>query len=950
MTAMAVAPGTRFGPYEIVVAIGAGGMGEVYRARDTRLHRDVAIKVLPAALTGDAAARERFLREARAVASLSHPNICTLHDVGETGDGQVFLVMELLHGETAQLRTAQGPLEIATLMDAGIALADALETAHAAGIVHRDIKPANVVLTERGPKILDFGVAQTRPVAPASSARTALPDVQLTAPGTSVGTVAYMSPEQLRGEAVDARSDLFSFGLVLFELATGRPAFSGGTTAAIAAAILHHAPVAPSALRPGLSPRIDEVVLKALEKDRGLRYQSAAEIRTDLQRVKRDTAAVPVTPPPTSRPVARRFRRWPAMAAVASLLITGIAVAALYLRRPSLLTETATLVLADFVNTTGDPVFDDTLRQGLVVQLQQSPFLSLASEQRVRHTLRLMGRADDAPLTGDVAREACERIGGGAVLEGSIASLGTQYVLGLRAESCGGGEVLAEEQAQAASKEDVLDALSRAASAFRIRVGESLTTVEQHNRPLEEASTPSLDALKAHSAGIKVQFTVGLNAAVAHYKRAIEIDPGFAVAHAQLGLAYSILGESVLAAQSTSEAYRLRGRATDRERFFITATYQRQVTGNLEGAQRTFETWAETYPRDLVPPGLSSGFTYKGTGDYEKSIAAATRGIALDPDFIAPYSNLGFSLLHLDRVAEAERVIARAAARNLDGPDLVILRYLIAFLRGDQTAMDREAARAQGDAGIDELVHEVRAQVAARSGQLQRARSLSRRAVELTQKAGRSERAAVFQVGAAVWEAFYGNTQAARQTATDALALSTGRDVSYGAAFALASSGDVSSAQALVGELERRYPEDTSVVTQYLPTLRGLLALRQGRPADAIAHLEAALPNELGIPPTNFVGFFGSLYSAYVRGQAYLASDRPADAVTEFRKILTHRGLVFADPVGAMARLHLGRALAASGERDQARAAYEDLLTLWSGADADLPLAQQAKAEAANLR
>ena len=947
---MAVAPGTRFGPYEIVGAVGAGGMGEVYKARDTRLHRDVAIKVLPAAVTGEAAARERFLREARAAASLSHPNICTLHDVGETGDGRVFLVMELLHGDTAQQRAAQGALEVATFVDTGIALADALETAHKSGIVHRDIKPANVVLTARGPKILDFGVAQMRPAALASSAGTALPDPQLTSPGTAVGTVAYMSPEQLQGEALDARSDLFSLGLVLFELATGRPAFTGGTSSAIAAAILHHAPAAPSTLRPGLPSRIDEVVLKALEKDRALRYQSAAEIRADLQRVKRDSDAAAVLPAATSRPAARGFRRWPAVAAVASLLAVSIAVWIVDHRRPSpLLTDTATLVLADFVNTTGDPVFDDTLRQGLAVQLQQSPFLSLVSDQRIRQTLRLMGHAADAPLTGAVAREACERLGGGAMLEGSIASLGTQYVLGLRAEHCGSGDVLAEEQVQAANKEDVLDALSRAASAFRTRVGESLTTVEQHNRPLEEASTPSLDALKAYSAGVKVAFTEGLSAAVPLYKRAVEIDPGFALAHARLGLDYSILGESELAARSTSEAYRLRDRATDRERFFITATYQRQVTGNLEAAQRTFETWGEMYPRDIIPPALSSGFTYKGTGDYEKAIAAATRALTIDPDFTPAHANLAYCNLYLGRPQEARQVLERAAARKVESPGFQILRYLLAFLRDDRVAMDREVAGAQSDSEVDLLVQHAEALTLARSGQVQRARTLSRRAVERTQKTGQHERAAVFQTGAAVWEAFYGYADAAQRSARDALRISRGRDVVYGAAFALALTGEVAEAQTLADELAKRFPEDTSVQTQYLPTLRGLLALLRKDPDAAIAQLEAALPNELGIPATNFVAFFGSLYSAYVRGQALQALDRPAEAVAEYQKILDHSGLVFSDPVGAMARLHLARALAASGDRAKARAAYQDLVTLWNDADADLPLLRQAKAEIATL-
>ena len=756
-----------------------------------------------------------------------------------------------------------------------------------------------------------------------------------------------MSPEQLRGEALDARSDLFSLGLVLFELATGRPAFTGGTSSAIAAAILHHAPALPSSLRPGLPSRIDEVILKALEKDRALRYQSAAEIRADLQRVKRDSDAAAVVPAASSRPAAGALRRWPAIAAVASLLAVGFAGWAFYRRSPSpLLADSATLVLADFVNTTGDPVFDDTLRQGLAVQLQQSPFLSLVSDQRIQQTLRLMGHPADAALTGAVAREACERLGGGAMLEGSIASLGTQYVLGLHAEHCGSGDVLAEEQAQAASKEDVLDALSRAASAFRTRVGESLSTIEQHNRPLEEASTPSLDALKAFSAAVA---SSARHDALPLYQRALEIDPGFALAHARLGLSYSISGESELAIQSTSEAYRLRDRATDRERFFITATYQRQVTGNLVEAQRTFETWGKMYPRDIIPPALSSGFTYKGTGDYEKAIVAATRALTIDPDYAPAHGNLAVCNLYLGRPQEARQVLERAAARKVEAPGFRILRYQLAFLQDDRAAMDREVAAAQSDSEADLEVQHAEALTSARSGRLQQARTLSRRAVDLTRKVGQHERAAVFQTGAAVWEAFYGYAEAANQTARGALRISRGRDVVYGAAFALALTGEMAEAQTLADELAKRFPEDTSVLTHYLPTLRGLLALQRKDPGAAIAQLEAARPNELGIPATNFVAWFGSLYSAYVRGQAFQALGRSAEAAAEFQKILDHRGLVFSDPVGAMARLHLARALAASGDRAGRSAAYQDLLTLWTAADPDLPLLRQAKAEVANL-
>ena len=489
--------------------------------------------------------------------------------------------------------------------------------------------------------------------------------------------------------------------------------------------------------------------------------------------------------------------------------------------------------------------------------------------------------------------------------------------------------------------------MSRAASTFRARVGESLTTVEQHNRPLEEASTPSLDALKAFSAG--ANSFEGQDASLPFYRRAIEIDPGFALAHARLGLALSILGESELAARSTSEAFRLRDCATDRERFLITATYQRQVTGDLEAAQRTFETWGEMYPRDIIPPALSSGFTYKGTGDYDKAIAQATRALNIDPDFVPAHLNLVFCNLYLERFREARQVVERMAARKIDPPDLRIVRYLFAFLEGDRVAMDREADAATGDSQDQIEVQHVHALTAARSGQIRQARTRSRRAVELTRKAGQHERAAVFQTGAAVWEAFYGYAKAANQTARDALRLSRGRDVVYGAAFALTLTGELAEAQTLADELAKRFPEDTSVQTQYLPTLRGLLALQRKDASAAIAQLEAAVPNELGIPATNFVAMFGSLYSAYVRGQAFQTLGRPAEAVAEFRKILDHSGLVFSDPVGAMARLHLARALAASGDRAKARAAYQDLVTLWNDADPDLPLLRLAKAEVANL-
>jgi len=580
---MSLAAGTRLGPYEILAALGAGGMGEVYRARDVRLQRDVAVKVLPPHRIETPQARERLLREARSVAALQHPNICAIYDVGGAGDDQAFLVMELLTGETLLRRLARGPLDEAELVEVAIALADALDAAHAAGIVHRDIKPGNIVLTAHGPKILDFGLAKA--VGPANNAASMEPTVPaegpLTDKGDTVGTIAYMSPEQLRGGELDERTDLFSLGLVLYEMATGRRAFAGSTSAVISAAILHEQPRSPRQIRSDLSSRVEEIVLKALEKNRELRYQHASEIRADLQRAKRDSESSRIAAVAPSGAITRRRRRRPiGLAALASAVVAAGALT-WHFRAPRApaLTDKDTLVLADFTNTTGDAVFDETLRQGLAVQLEQSPFLSVVSDDRIRRALQVMGQSDTARLAGDVARDVCVRTGSTALVRGSIASLGSQYVIGLRAENCATGELLDQEQLQAARKEDVLNVLGQLATKLRTRVGESLATVQRHSTPLEEATTSSLEALKAYSAAMQSP-----NAAnnIPLLKRAIAIDPRFAIAHSFLALAYSGVGETLLGEESVSKAYALREHATDRDRFFITTIYDRQATGNLE--------------------------------------------------------------------------------------------------------------------------------------------------------------------------------------------------------------------------------------------------------------------------------------------------------------------------------------------------------------------------------
>jgi eukaryotic-like serine/threonine-protein kinase len=949
---MALSAGTRLGPYEILAPLGAGGMGEVYAARDTRLDRTVAVKVLPPDVAADPERRARFEREARAVATLQHPNICTIHDVGVATEHLSFLVMELLHGETLQRRLARGPLDDGEFVDIATALTGALDAAHTAGIIHRDIKPANIFLTDHGPKVLDFGLAKAmvhQPVAGASMQPTKLVDGGLTEHGHTVGTVAYMSPEQLRGEDLDVRTDLFSLGLVLYEMATGQPAFGGATSAAISGAILHEQPRRPQQIRPALSARLEEIILKALEKDRHLRYQHASEIRADLRRAKRDTESIPIAS--VTRPSAARTMRRALSLGAAGVALAAAVAGYMYLHRPPKLTDKDTIVLADFANTTGDPVFDETLRQGLAVQLGQSPFLSIVPEERIRRALRLMEQPASARLTDEIARDLCVRTGSTAVVTGSIASLGTQYVLGLRAENCGTGDLLDQEQLQAARKEDVLNVLSQLAVKFRTRVGESLATVQKHSTPLEEATTSSLDALKAYSAALNLSFNIR---AVSLFKRALEIDPNFAIAHAQLGLTYSGIGESLLGEQSTSKAYDLRDRANDRERFFITTIYDRQVTGNLEKEAQTLRLWEQTYPRDPNAPGLMGGFASAGTGTYELMIQKSRDASAIDPELIPPYVSVVWGYVCLGRLDDAEKALAQLTGRAADLPEALIFPFHIAFLKSDAAGMERVAALARGKPAAEDMISHLQALVLARAARLGDARESARHAIELASAAGPGERAAVRETAVAVWEALYGNATAAKRNAMHVLEVANGRHVTYAAALALAIAGDRSRAQAIADDLANRFPEDTSVRFNYVPTLRALLALSGNDPARAIEVLKPAATYEFAQPGISFFGSgggsFGAMYPTYVRGQAYLALHKPAEAAAEFQKILDHPGVVLGDPMGGVARLQLGRALTQAGDMTKARAVYEDLLALWKDADPDLELPKRAKAEFAALR
>lgn len=642
-------------------------------------------------------------------------------------------------------------------------------------------------------------------------------------------------------------------------------------------------------------------------------------------------------------------RRWMAAVAVVLMAVTIAGAFWFFFHRAPVLTEKDTVVLADFANSTGDVVFDATLRQGLAVQLSQSPFLSLASDDRIQQTLQLMGQPADARLTSKLAREICQRTAGTVLVEGSIANLGSQFVLGLRAGSCRTGQVLAEEQAQASKKEDVLKALSQVASKLRSQLGESLASVKSHDTPLENATTPSIEALKAYSMGWKVRRSSGDAAARPFFKRAVELDPKFAVAHSALAVMYGSSGESALAVENASKAYQLRERASDNERFFIEAYYQGRVTGNQQKAEETCKVWAQAYPRNVFPHAFLSGFVYRVLGNYEMAQQESEKVIELDPENGLGYANLGDSFVFRDRLAEAEAALHKATERQLEDPFLSILRFHIDFLKGDRAGIERTQAQAQGSPGAEDLLVDLSAFVQATDGHVRQARQTLQQAGDLARQGSLAERAVLFQTRAALWEAFWGNAAEAKREALKALELAKGREVEYGAAFALALSGESSRSKLIADELEHKYPEDTSVRFYYVPSVRGLLALNHGEPSQALSFLEAAAPFELGSPRSTLLFSFGALYPVFVRGKAYLVAREGPEAAREFQKILDHPGIMVGDPIVVLARLELARAYSVQNDTVKARAAYQDFLLRWKGADPDIPILKQAKAEYAKL-
>ena len=938
--------------YRVLEVVGGGGMGVVYRAEDIKLGRAVALKFLPEDLGSDPRALERFEREARAASALDHSNLCSIYEFGEH-EGQPFIVMQLLQGQTLRERLAAlrdradhaFGLPLDQLLAFAIQIANGIEAAHEKGIIHRDIKPANIFVTEKGlVKILDFGLAkrarasgsEDRPPQAETRGDIQAPSVKepealnLSRPGVVLGTAAYMSPEQVRGESLDGRTDLFSFGLILYEMATGRQAFSGPSIEALQNAILSGSPTPALQLNPDLPPRFEAIIGKCLQRDRDLRYQRAADVRDDLEKVKREA----------EHPLRRRRTLLTTIAVVVLAVLAG----GLYwrLHKAAAFSRKDTVVVSDFDNHTGDAVLDgDTLKTALAMQLEQSRFLNVLSDEKVSATLKLMN-SPNAHLTKEVANDVCQRSDSKALLTGSIGAVGEHYLVTLTAQNCQTGDTLASASAEAENRNEVLKKVKQTANQVREQLGESLTPVEKSDKPLEEVTTPSLEALQAYSRARRVQMT-GEADPVPYLQRALELDPNFAAAYALLGAAYQNKGQSTLALSNYQKAYELRDRVSPQERLNIEGHYYDGVTGEKEKAIQSYKELSLNDPGDRKPHQNLSGI-YADLGQYENAVEEAQKTIQLVPDNLGPYATLIFSYNAMGQLEKAKGTFEDARSRKLDDPYLRLYRYHTAFLQGDEAAMGEEMSWAMGKAGAEDLLLSSQSDTEAYRGRFEKTRQLSRHAVESARRADALETGAGWKANEALREAEIGNKARAVQVATEAMTLMPGQDVRVITALTLARSGKTAQAQKLVDKLDHEFPLDTMMQGYSLPTIRAAMELENNDPAKAIEILRVTLPYELGNASLKY------LYPAYIRGEAYLKAGQGQQAAAEFQKILDHPGVVLNFVTGALAHLQLGRAQATSGNEQAARKSYQEFFELWKTADPDLPIVKEARVEYEKLK
>ena len=945
--------------YRIVERLGSGGMGVVYRAVDELLGREVALKFLPAEMATDREALARFDREARLTSSLNHPNICTVHDVDQH-EGQPFIVMELCAGRTVRALIEEGPLPPHRVIDIGIQAAEALGAAHGRGIVHRDIKPANLFLTDDGlVKILDFGLAKlvssrlSDVSGPGASGPTPVPGDEVTGPGIALGTIAYMSPEQALGQPLDPRSDLFSLGAVLYEMATGERAFQGTSAALVFDRILNHPPMSARRVNPDVPVALDAILGRLLAANRDLRPQDASELSHDLHQAQQAVAASGagladrVVAVGRSLGASRRGRRRLVIGLVAMAAVGGGLIAAKFLPRPArALTTRDPILLTGFQNHTGEPVFDGTLSQALAVQLSQSPYLNIVPEERVRETLRLMGREPGEQPSGDVAREVCQRLGVKAMVGGTVSRLGALYVLLVDATACESAVSIAREQGTAERQEQVLDTLGGIASALRGRLGESLKSIREFDVPVARATTPSLDALKAYTLGLAQRARGAELESIPFLERALELDPTFAAAAASLSTVYGNLGESARSESYARLAFDNRKRVSERERLFIEYQFHDRVTGDQLQVADTLEVWKRTFPNDFRPASLLA-ILYNRQGRFDRAVEEGQDALRRSPGHPFPFSNLAYAYRGAGQYEEARATAERAVALGVETVPTRRLLFQLAVLRGDLAGAQRHVEWAKGNAREFDLVS-AQAQVSAHAGRVREATELYRTSIDAAERLDLHEAAHASLAHQALMYALYGDRVRALRAARAALASRPGDDPGSAArvpplraAVTLGMLGDPE-AESITKAAAERYPHSTPVQSVFLPTVRAAIDLSHERADRAIEHLRSPAPYETGTVAV--------LLPVYLRGLAYLAQRSGAEALDQFDKILAHRGSDPFSPVCALAHLGRARALGLLGQLEGRARAYEGFFELWKDADADVPILVEARREAARPR